>query len=309
MMNHPKENELSEEKEEPLLGVHLSISGGVSFAIERAERLECNVLQIFVKNSNRWEGKEISEGEAQRFLEKRRDTGLHSVVAHDSYLINLASPDDRLWWKSIWAFVEEMQRCAKLRLDFLVTHPGAHLGSGEAEGIARVASALDFVLERCADLGIRIALETTAGQGSSLGYRFEQLRDIIGRCSTPEALSVCLDTCHIFAAGYDLRSDEGYHQTLEEFDRILGLQRLRLVHLNDSKREFSSRVDRHEHIGLGQIGLTAFTEIMNDGRLASIPKILETPKGKDDSEDRRNLETLRSLFRVPVSRSKTRPAF
>jgi len=282
----------------PLLGAHMSIAGGTPLAVERARQLQCTALQIFVKNASRWEGPEINHEERSEFRRLREASDLGSVVAHDSYLINLASPKDDLWNRSIGAFSDELERCEKLGLDFLVAHPGAHLGSGEHAGIERISTAIDLVQEMVGDTRVRIALETTAGQGTSLGYRFEHLRDIIGGCRKPERLSVCLDTCHVFAAGYDIRDEQSFEQTLASFQEIIGLEKLAVIHVNDSKREFGSRVDRHDHIGSGSIGEVAFKLIMNDERLVSKPKILETPKGKDDSWDRKNLEKLRSMLRV-----------
>lgn len=276
----------------------MSIAGGKFRAIERARRAGCNVLQIFVKNSNRWQEKDLTEQEVQDFQHERDASLLQSIVAHDSYLINLASPQESLWRRSRKAFLEELERAERLGLDYLVTHPGAHLGSGESRGIGRIACALDWIHERTEGYRVRIALETTAGQGTTLGHRFEHLRDILGRCRHPDRIFVCVDTCHLFAAGYDFRGQEGYHQIMEEFDRILGEEKLKIFHVNDSKRELGSRVDRHEHIGQGCIGTSGFRWILNDPRWQGIPKILETPKGEDLKEDRRNLRVLRSLVRA-----------
>lgn len=283
-------------KKIPLLGAHMSIAGGTPKAIERAEKVGCSALQIFVKNASRWQGPEISEEERREFLERRERSKLESVVAHDSYLINLASPDDELWNRSILATIDELKRCEMLGLDYLVAHPGAHLGSGEGEGIRRISTALDQIHQETDRFRVMIALETTAGQGTTLGYRFEHLRDIFEGCLMPERLVVCLDTCHIFAAGYDIRDYESYDETMKSFHDVIGLGRLAVIHLNDSKREFGSRVDRHDHIGLGAIGDQAFKFIMTDDRLTSIPKILETPKGDDDSWDKKNLKKLRSML-------------
>ncbi len=278
-----------------LLGAHMSIAGGTSLALDRARRAGCNVLQIFVKNNNRWKGKILSDEEAKLFHHRRASSKVREVVAHDSYLINLASPDNELWSRSIEALLDELDRCERLGLSYLVTHPGAHVGSGEEEGIRRIARALDRVHQESGDLSVRVALETTAGQGSSIGYRFEHLRDILELCRYPERVSVCVDTCHIFAAGYDIREENGYLRTVERFDQIVGLDKLCLFHFNDSKRELGSRVDRHDHIGQGKIGTPAFAWILNDPRFDGVPKILETPKGKTNREDRRNLKLLRSL--------------
>ncbi len=281
----------------PWLGAHMSIAGGIPLSVGRARRVRANVLQIFVKNNNRWQGREFSDEEADDFRRACRRARLRRVVAHSSYLINLASPDPALWRRSIEATVDELDRCRRLGVSHLVVHPGAHVGSGEGPGVKRVAAALDRVFERRRQCPVKLALETTAGQGTSLGYRFSQLRDILAACETPERVAFCLDTCHAFAAGYDLRSPAGYRRMLREFERSVGLERLQVLHLNDSKRELGSRVDRHEHIGEGLIGRQAFASILADRRLARVPKILETPKGKDLKEDRRNLNLLRRLHR------------
>jgi len=274
----------------------MSIAGGTPKAIERAQSAGCTALQIFVKNASRWLGPRISEEESLEFQKRREDSNLKSVVAHDSYLINLASPNDELWSRSISALVDELERCELLGLDFLVAHPGAHLKSGETEGVSRISEAINRIHLEVGELRVKIALETTAGQGTTLGYRFEQLRDMIAECREPERLVVCLDTCHVFAAGYDIRDAESYHQTFHSFHEVVGFEKLAVVHLNDSKRDFHSRVDRHEHIGQGKIGENGFRLIMNDGRMAAIPKILETPKGEDDSGDCRNLRKLEAMI-------------
>ena len=276
----------------------MSIAGGTPRAIERAAEVESTALQIFVKNASRWKAPPISDEEGAEFRSLRGKSDLGSVVAHDSYLINLASPDQDLWNRSILALCDELERCAKLGLEYLVAHPGAHLKSGETVGIGRISEAIDLVHQKMEDFTVKIALETTAGQGTNLGYRFEQLRDMIAGCQEPEGVTVCLDTCHIFAAGYDIRTEEGYQKTIQSFDDTIGLDRLSVIHLNDSKRELGSRVDRHNHIGYGEIGEEAFDLIMNDTRLDHVPKILETPKGEDDSWDRKNLEKLRSMIRL-----------
>jgi deoxyribonuclease IV len=278
-----------------LLGAHMSIAGGAFLAIDRAAEVGCTVLQIFVKNSNRWQGRPISDREVEEFKQRRLSSRLAQVIAHDCYLINLASTQDELWKQSIAALVDEMERCARLAVGHLVVHPGCHRGAGESEGIRKVAEALDQVINRTGESGARIALECTAGQGTSLGYRFEHLRDMIGASRNPDRLDVCLDTCHLFAAGYELREPEGYERTMESFSHVVGFPKLAVFHLNDSKKPLGSRVDRHEHIGRGQIGTAGFSSIMNDPRLAAVPKLIETPKGKTSREDRRNLRLLRSL--------------
>ncbi len=274
----------------------MSIAGGAPLALHRALEVGCNVLQIFVKNNNRWQGKPLSGEEVEAFRQIWSDSGIRAIVAHDSYLINLAGSDEVLWQRSITAFLDEMERCERLGLSYLVAHPGSHRGRGERKGLERITRALDQIHERTSDYRVRIALETTAGQGTSLGYRFEQLRDILSGCRHPQKVGVCMDTCHIFAAGYDFRAQEDYLKTMEKFDHSVGLDKLQIFHVNDSKKELGSHVDRHEHIGEGKIGVSGFTWIVNDPRFVEVPKILETPKGKDLSEDRRNLEVLRSLI-------------
>jgi deoxyribonuclease IV len=278
-----------------LLGAHMSIAGGMPRAVSRAAEADCRVLQVFVKNASRWEGRILSDAECIEFRDAVREAGLTAAVAHDSYLINLASPEEDLWRRSIDALADEMERCERLGLGYLVAHPGAHLGAGETSGIRRIAAAIDRVLERAKGATVRIALETTAGQGSSIGYRFEHLRDLLAAAARPERLAICLDTCHVFAAGYDIRDRDSYERTFEEFHRVVGLDRLAALHLNDSRRPLGSRVDRHAHIGEGEIGLEGFSLLVNDPRLEGLPKILETPKEEDG--DRRNLARLRSLVR------------
>lgn len=280
---------------EPLIGTHVSIAGGVSLAIERADRLNCLAMQVFVKNANRWESPDLEPEEAERFRRARVCSNLKRCMAHDSYLINLASPDDALWDRSKRALLDELRRCDLLGLEQLVVHPGAHVGSGESEGIGRIAAALDWIQAEEGDLDVKIALETTAGQGTSIGHQFEHLRDIFTEVQEPERLFVCLDTCHIFAAGYDIRRQQDYSETIELFDAIIGLEKLKVIHLNDSKRDLGSRVDRHEHIGKGFIGEDGFRWFLNDPRFVEVPKILETPKGSDDSYDVDNLAVLRFL--------------
>jgi len=278
-----------------LLGAHMSIAGGTPNAIDRARRAGCTALQIFVKNNTQWKGKPLLEEEVQAFRAKREAAGLVEVVAHTCYLINLASPPGGLRRQSLDTFLDELNRATLLGLSHLVVHPGSHGGDGEAAGIRRIAEALDEIHERAEETPVSVALEGTAGQGNSVGYGFEHLRDILGSCRLPARVSVCLDTCHLFASGHDFRDSEGYARMIEAFDRTVGLAKLRVLHCNDSKRELGSRVDRHEHIGKGQIGLDGFRSLMNDPKLALVPKILETPKGLTLRLDKRNLRVLRGL--------------
>jgi deoxyribonuclease-4 len=272
----------------------MSIEGGIHNAFDRGVQAGCRALQIFLKNSNRWEGKLLTEDDRTRCLEAQKRSGIGAVVAHNSYLINLASPLPQLYHRSIEAFIEEMARANYLGVPSVVVHPGAHMGAGEETGIARIAAALNQALERVPP-PVQILLETTAGQGSSLGHRFEQLAAMLSQVHCPERIGICLDTCHVFAAGYDIRNAAEYRKTMRQFDRVIGTERIRVFHLNDCKKPLGSRVDRHTHIGQGFIGLEGFRCLMNDRRFFGIPKILETPKGKDLKEDIANLAVLRGL--------------
>ncbi len=280
-----------------ILGAHMSIAGGMGRAVERGADVGCDAIQVFTKSSNQWRARPLSDEEILEFKRLRDETGISPVVAHASYLINLASPDKDLYERSTSAFGEEVDRCETLGIPSLVAHPGSHMGAGEKAGIARVARALNRILRARRRRHVQVLLETTAGQGDSVGHRFEHLREIMGGLESPDRVGVCLDTCHVFAAGYDLRTRRSYHAVMEEFDKIVGLERIRAFHLNDCKKELGCRVDRHEHIGKGFLGLDAFRWLMNDPRFDGIPMLLETPKGKDYAEDRVNLAVLRSLAR------------
>jgi len=279
-----------------LLGAHMSIRGGVSMAIERARSIRCTAMQIFVKNNMQWFARPLSPEEIRAFVDHVQRDELLSIFGHANYLINLAATNPQFRANSIRALSEELTRADQLQLPFLVVHPGAHLGAGEEAGLERIVASIDRVLAGIPKINTRIALETTAGQGSCLGSKF--LAYIISRVREPERLCVCLDTAHVFAAGYDISSDSSIRKTFREFDRAIGRNRLVAIHLNDSKTACGSRVDRHEHIGKGRIGLDAFGFIMRDRRLSKIPKVLETPKGKDFAEDVLNLNTLRRLAEV-----------
>lgn len=283
----------------PYLGAHLSIAGGVHKAIEAAVALGCQTVQLFTKSSNQWRAKPLTPAEIAQFRQALEQSGLRYPSAHDSYLINLAAPEEELFRKSVEALIVEMERAEALGLDYLVLHPGAHTGSGEAFGIVRVAEGLNLALERCRGFRLQLLLENTAGQGSSLGYRFEHLREIRARLHEPERVACCLDTCHAFAAGYDLRTPAAWKRTLTEFDRVLGLHLLKVFHLNDSAKPLGSRVDRHAGIGQGQIGLEAFRRLVQDPRFAEHPMILETPKEDEQGRpmDPVNLALLRSFLR------------
>ncbi len=273
----------------------MSISGGLAKAIDRGIAAGCGVIQIFTQNSNQWRGKAVSDSDASLFREKREEAGFNDIVSHDIYLINLAAAPGEVRDKSLAAFFEEMERCARLGIDKIVMHPGSHLGEGEETGIRRIVKAFDTLLEKGGDFTGKILLENTAGQGTNIGFRFEHLREIRDRSAFPERFGFCFDTCHAFAAGYDFTTDEGYCEVFDEFDRLLGLENLLAFHCNDSKKGLGSRVDRHEHIGRGTLGLSGFRLLMNDERFARIPKILETPKGDHEEMDAVNLKTLRDL--------------
>jgi deoxyribonuclease IV len=289
------QSEIRNQKSEILLGAHMSIGGGVKMSIERARSIGCTAMQIFVKNNMQWFARPLTRHEIGAFLKHSQRDELLSIFAHANYLINLAATNPQFHANSLRALFEELIRTDQLRLPFLMLHPGAHLGAGEEAGLEKIIKSIDRVLRGIPKVKARIALETTAGQGSCLGSKFEQLAYIIGRVREPERLCVCLDTAHIFAAGYNIGSESAIRKTFREFDRVIGRDRLVAIHVNDSKTARGSRVDRHEHIGKGKIGLEAFRFIMRDRRFREIPKILETPKGKDLAEDVQNLKTLRAL--------------
>ncbi|MDH7578691.1 MAG: deoxyribonuclease IV [Bacillota bacterium] len=278
------------------LGAHMSIAGGVDKAILRGESIGCETIQIFTKNTNQWRARPLTPEELARFQAARTRTGIDPILAHTSYLINLGSPQEELWEKSLASFLVELERCAALGLPYLVTHPGAHLGAGEEVGLNRITRALNEILARTEGSGVVVLLEVTAGQGTNLGWRFEHLARLFEDSFYPERLGVCFDTCHAFAAGYDLRTPEAFTKTIEAFEASVGINHLKAVHLNDSRGDLGSRLDRHEHIGLGKIGLEAFRVLLNDPRFRTLPMILETPKGPEMKEDIENLATLRSLL-------------
>jgi deoxyribonuclease-4 len=277
------------------LGAHESIAGGLHKAFDRARSATCDAVQVFVKSNRSWAVKPLTEDEITQFRASAGESGVYPVVGHTSYLLNLGTPDELLWEKSRNMLITELERCEALGIGGLVLHPGAHVGSGEEAGIARVAQALGEVHAATPGLEAQVLLETTAGQGTSLGHTFEQLARIMEQTPEQERLGVCLDTCHVFAAGYELRTEDGYAATIDAFDRVIGLERLKALHLNDTKGELGNRKDRHEHIGQGHIGLEGFRNLLNDPRLAHLPGFLETPKGEDLEEDRENLRVLRSL--------------
>ena len=283
----------------PLLGAHMSIAGGYYKAVEAAAQFGMDVVQLFTKNNNQWKAKPISEAEINEFQAALKSTGVQLPVAHDSYLINLASPVDALWKKSLEAFTIELERAEALGLIGVVMHPGSHLDSPEEEGLTRIVDALDKAHKSTQGFQTLTLLETTAGQGSNLGHRFEHLARIANGVAAPERVGVCVDTCHIFAAGYPVTTKAEYTATMDEFDRVIGIERIRAFHLNDSLRELGSRVDRHAKIGAGKLGLEPFRHLLNDRRFARVPMYMETPKGEEEGEqlDAINLRTLRGLIR------------
>jgi deoxyribonuclease-4 len=280
-----------------LLGAHMSIAGGVHTAIERGKRIGCTTIQMFVKNNNQWRGKPLSETDVATFKDLLLKSSIGPIVVHDTYLINLCAKDKSILRKSRAALKDELDRCELLGVAYLNLHPGAHVGLGETEGIKLIAESLDIVHDQTKGYRVKSVIETTAGQGTAIGYRFEQIRSIIDAVEKKERMAVCVDTCHIFAAGYDITTETGYESTFDEFDSIIGLGNLVAFHVNDSKRPLGSRVDRHEHIGKGNIGLTGFRLLMNDERFRNIPKILETDKGPDMIEDIKNMKELRRLIK------------
>ena len=280
-----------------ILGAHLSIVGGLHKAINRAESLGCNVLQIFTKNANTWCEKQLSEKEIDDFARARDKSGIHLIAAHTPYLINLAGSDPEIRKKSNAALEQELIRCGQLNLPWLVIHPGSHMGDGEHIGLRRIVDGINTIFDQLPGNPTRLLLESTAGQGYGLGHTFEQLVVMMHGIYDQNRIGICLDTCHVFAAGYDITTGKTYADTMKQFDRIIGIDHLHLIHVNDAKRECGSRVDRHTHIGEGMIGLRGFSRFINDIRLAHIPKIIETPKKKDGKDaDPKNLARLRSLL-------------
>jgi deoxyribonuclease-4 len=275
------------------LGSHLSVSGGSWKAVEEAKKLNLRSLQIFTKNASRWVQRPIEEKDARRFREAVVEWGSHPISSHDSYLINLASPKEELFQKSIDAFSDEIERAQMLDLDFLVMHPGAHVGSGVEAAIERIAAGMLECFQRVPQQKTRILLENTAGGGTTMGRSFDELSDLLAAIDTPERTGTCIDTCHMFAAGYELRTAEGYQETMKQLDRTIGSRRVFALHLNDSKGDLGSHLDRHMHIGEGLIGKKGFEQVMEDSRFDGVPKILETPK--EDDMDRKNLALLKRL--------------
>lgn len=280
-----------------IFGAHESIAGGVYNAITRGQDATCDAIQIFNKSNNQWRAKKLVDDEVDQYFAAIEETGVTVACSHSSYLINIGSPDDALQTKSRNSLQEETERCNRLKVPNLVFHPGSHVGSGEEPGMDRIAENMNRVLENIPDNTVTLCLETTAGQGSNLGYTFEQIAYMMERVDDKDHVGVCLDTCHIFAAGYAITEPKDYKKTIKAFDDTIGMDNLKIVHTNDSKTEFGSKKDRHEHIGEGLIGIQAFENFVNDKRFRNIPFILETPKGDDLADDVENLAKLRALVK------------
>jgi deoxyribonuclease-4 len=289
-------------KKEIMIGAHLSISGGLEKAVYKADELGINALQIFTKNASTWKEKTLTGSEIGAFLKAVENSGVKFIFSHDSYLINLASPDKVLWEKSVSALENEITRAAMLSLNGVILHPGMFVDSSFEKGLERIISALNSITAKIKKekLNLKnhfIILETTAGQGSSIGCKFEEINDIISGLNDKELFAVCFDSAHVFASGYDISNEAGYEKTFIEFEKKISIKRLAAFHLNDTQKDCGSRVDRHEHIGRGRIGKGFFRLLMNDERFKDIPKIIETPKGDDDEFDRVNLDLLKKLAR------------
>ncbi len=280
----------------PYLGAHESVSGGLYLAFDRIRSVGGEALQIFSRNQRQWNPAPLAEDEIRLFQDEWQKNKDMEVASHGSYLINLASAKKELQKKSIDALILELERCQQLGIDKVVLHPGSHGGDGVEKGLQRFTDGLNLVFEN-AESQVSVLIETTAGQGTGLGSSFAEIGRILAESNYPERLGVCVDTCHIFAAGYDIRTESAYHETLSEFDRMVGVEKIRFIHLNDSKKDLGSRVDRHEHIGEGYIGIEGFRHLVNDPRFSTCSMTLETPKGKDLAEDRENLNRLRSLVK------------
>ncbi len=286
----------------PILGAHQSIAGGYYRAVELAAECGCDCVQLFSKNNNQWRAKALTDDDTSKFQAALAKHGiLHSLV-HDSYLINLAAPDEELWWKSVEAYAVELLRAEHLGIPYVVTHPGSFTTSSEEVGLRRIIAALDEVHDKVGNVKVCTLLENTAGQGSALGWRFEHLATILQGVKQAKRFGVCIDTCHVFAAGYPISTPKDFDATIKALDKIVGLKLVKAIHLNDSKKDLGSRVDRHEHIGRGKIGMKGFRLLLNDPRFANVPMYLETPKEDEDGKpngialDKMNLATLRGLI-------------
>ncbi len=280
-----------------LLGAHFSIAKGLHGALLEAKSYGCNVLQIFTKNASTWQERTLKSDEIESFKNTRLETEMNRIASHTSYLINLAAPDKKKHVMSCRALTQELIRSSLLDIPYVVLHPGSHMGKGEQVGIRLIAESVNEIFNNHPQISSRLLFETTAGQGTSIGHTFEQLAAILDLVRHQDKIGFCLDSCHIFAAGYDISTEKAYLQTIDTFDAVIGLKQLYVIHLNDSKKGLGSRVDRHEHIGEGAIGIKAFESFMNDKRFSHIPKIIETPKQKDGKDaDPINLNRLRLLI-------------
>ena len=275
------------------LGAHISIANGLELIFERAAQVTAHAIQIFVTNQNQWSTRQPKPDEIERFFRLRSEYKPFAMIAHSRYLINLCSNDPDKEDKSLKAFYEELQLCELLKIPYLVLHPGSYLDQTEEWGLNKIVANIDLTIKKLGELKTVVLLETTAGQGTNLGYKFEQLAYIMKNSLFQQNLAVCFDTCHAYAAGYDLK--ESYDEVFSEFDKIIGLDMIKAFHLNDTKKGLAAKVDRHEHIGKGELGLKPFRKLMNDRRFTNIPMILETPKGENDEMDIVNLQSLRSL--------------
>jgi deoxyribonuclease-4 len=278
-----------------LLGAHCSIEGGLYIAFERAEEIKSDVMQIFTQNARQWKSHPLKDEQVEMYQKIAKKSNVKIVISHNSYLINLCAADKGVLLRSRLAFEDEIIRCNELGINLLVFHPGSHLGQGEENGIKTIAESLNILHQKTNKYKVISVLETTAGQGTNIGYKFEHLKSIIDLVEDKSRVGVCVDTCHIFTAGYEIREFKAYKKTFKDFNNIIGLEYLKAFHLNDSKTEFASRVDRHEHIGKGKIGKDAFGFILRDKRFSKVPKVIETPKSKDLHEDKINLRLLRKL--------------
>ena len=286
------------------IGAHMSIAGGLHLALERGRQVGCGAVQIFLKNQRQWAAKPLAADEARVFRAARRAHAIRHVFAHSSYLINLGNPNPGLWSQAVAAFTDELERAEALGLACVAIHPGSHLGTGVEAGIARVATAVREVLRRTRGYRVRVALEDTAGAGGTLGRTFTELGAMLDQAGRARRVGVCLDTCHLFAAGYDIRTEVGYRAAMVECASTVGIERVLAFHLNDAKAPLGSGLDRHENIGQGKLGLTPFRCLLNDARFRAVPKVLETPKEPEPAADRRNLAVLRGLATVSARRSR-----
>jgi deoxyribonuclease-4 len=287
------------------IGAHVPVTGGLCNAPANGVAVGAEAIQIFTRNQMQWRCRPLEEDECGKFRAALQESGVRVALSHGSYLVNLASPVDDFLEKSRETFLAEMHRCHRLGIPYLVFHPGAHMGRGEAAGLAALADSLDWILDRAEGLAVMPLLEVTAGQGSSLGHRFEHLAEIFDRVRAPDRLAVCLDTCHLYAAGYDIATAEGYERTMRSFGRIVGLSKLKAVHLNDSKKGLGSRVDRHARAGEGGLGLESFRRIVNDRRFRGIPLVVETPGPL--AEWKKEIGLIRGLVtRAPARKRATR---